>query len=439
MSDTIELVGQQLEAVEAVKTWHSNDGRAQTFRLFGYAGTGKTTVARELVSALGLDGKARYAAFTGKAAHVLASKGCHGAQTIHSLIYHPVEKARERLNELYLQRNDATDPAEQLRLDQAIEAEQREIDSPGWIVNPTSELLDADLLVLDEVSMVDSTMALDLLDFGVPTLVLGDPAQLPPIDGTGYFTDAVPDVLLTEIHRSALDSPVTRLATAVREADESDSQLGVPGMDDNSGRWHRRLSPSEALRFEQVIVWRNATRWRLINAMRRAAGHEGFPQAGERIIGLVNDREAGILNGQQLTVRETLGVTGRDDSRVLDIAATTEYGVEVVLRAWAVGFSGTDGETKARRQSSGPFRRPGVVAATFAHAITVHKAQGSQWGKVLVVDETAGLRSITGRNAQENGAGPDEARAEATTMAKRWMYTAITRASDQVILTANIR
>ena len=287
--------------------------------------------------------------------------------------------------------------------------------------------------------MVDSTMALDLLDFGVPTLVLGDPAQLPPIDGTGYFIDAVPDVLLTEIHRSALDSPVTRLATAVRESTGSDPQLGVPGMDGDSGRWSRRLTPVEAMRFDQVIVWRNATRWRLINTMRRTAGHEGFPQPGERIIGLVNDREAGILNGQQLTVRETLGVTGRDDSRVLDIAVTTEYGVEMVLRAWAVGFTGTDGETKARRQSSGPFRRPGVVAATFAHAITVHKAQGSQWGKVLVVDETAGLRSITGRNAQSNGAGPEQAHAEAALMAKRWMYTAITRASNQIILTPDVR
>ena len=436
---SIELADQQLGAVEAVRTWHSNDNRAQTFRLFGYAGTGKTTVARELVSAMGLTGRTKYAAFTGKAAHVLASKGCDGAQTIHSLIYHPVEKARERLNELQLARNDATDPTEQSRLDQEIAAEQHEIDSPGWIVNPTSELLDAKLLVLDEVSMVDSTMALDLLDFDVPTLVLGDPAQLPPIDGTGYFTEAVPDVLLTDIHRSALHSPVTRLATAVRESDSTDNQLGVPGMDDNSGRWHRRLTATEAMRFDQVIVWRNATRWRLINAIRRTAGHSGFPQPGERIIGLVNDREAGILNGQQLTVRETLGVTGRDDSRVLDIAVTTEYGVEMVLRAWAVGFSGTDGETKARRQSSGPFRRPGVVAATFAHAITVHKAQGSQWGKVLVVDETPGLRSITGRSAQANGAGPDEALAEAALMARRWMYTAVTRASDQVILTADVR
>jgi exodeoxyribonuclease V len=436
----IELAGQQLEAVDLVRAWHEDETRAQVFRLFGYAGTGKTTVAREMVAALGLTGKARYAAFTGKAAHVLSSKGCYGAQTIHSLIYHPVEKAREHLRELQLARNDATDPVEQRRLDDEIEAEQREIDSPGWIVNVESELAHAPLLVLDEVSMVSDDMALDLLDFDVPILVLGDPAQLPPIDGTGYFIDAQPDMLLTDIHRSALDSPVTRLATAVRGADGSDVELGVPGMDDNSGRWPYRLTPVEALRFDQVIVWRNATRWRIINAMRRVTGAAGnYPQPGERIIGLVNDREAGILNGQQLTVRETLGVTGRDNTRVLDIAATTDEGVDVVLRAWLVGFSGTDGETIARRQSSGPFRRPGVVAATFAHAITVHKAQGSQWGKVLVVDETPGLRSITAKDHQRRGAGPDVVRREANLMAKRWLYTAITRASDQVILTPDVR
>jgi exodeoxyribonuclease-5 len=434
----IELAGQQLEAVERVRSWLKAD-ETQTFRLFGYAGTGKTTVAREIVSALGLVGRTRYAAFTGKAAHVLASKGCDGAQTIHSLIYQPVEKAREHLRELQLARNAALDPVEQARLDAEIEAEQREIDSPGWIVNTGSELERAALLVLDEVSMVDDTMALDLLDFGVPTLVLGDPAQLPPIDGTGYFIDAEPDMLLTDIHRSALDSPVTRLATAVRSADGHDVDLGVPGMDGNSGRWPYRLTPVEALRFDQVICWRNATRWRVINAMRRAAGHAGYPQPGERIIGLVNDREAGILNGQQLTVRQTFGETGRDNTRILDIAATTESGLDVELRAWSVGFTGTDGELSARRQSSGPFRRPGVVAATYAHAVTVHKAQGSQWDKVLVVDETPGLRSITAKDHLSRGAGTDYARREANLMAKRWLYTAITRAAKQVILTVDVR
>jgi exodeoxyribonuclease-5 len=450
---TVTLAGQQLEAVDLVKSWHKDETRAQVFRLFGYAGTGKTTLARYLVDALGLNGRTRFATFTGKAAHVLTSSGCN-AQTIHSLIYQPVQKAREHLHSLQARRQASTDPVEQRELDDQIAIETVELDQPGWIVNSASELRHADLLVLDEVSMVDDEMARDLLDFDVPTLVLGDPAQLPPISGAGYFVNSDPDLLLTEIHRSALDSPVTRLATAVREADGT-ATLGVPGMDGDSGRWHRALTAAEALRFDQVICWRNKTRWQIIDSMRSHAGYSGRdPQPGEQIIGLVNDRESNVLNGEQFTVLDvqdtsrsgSIFSTGKsravgslDESRVLDLMVRPDNGPPMKLRTWAVGFTGEKGEIAAKRASSGRFRVRGIAAATFAHAVTVHKAQGSQWNKVLVVDETPGLRSITGRNAQADGAGPEQAHAEAGLMAKRWLYTAITRAREQVILTADVR
>ena len=62
------------------------------FRLFGYAGTGKTTLARHIAE--GVEGEVKYAAFTGKAALVMRNKGCDGASTIHSLIYRARETAR---------------------------------------------------------------------------------------------------------------------------------------------------------------------------------------------------------------------------------------------------------------------------------------------------------------------------------------------------------
>src|SRR5499427_10588643 len=84
---------QQDAALKAVADWlKAKPGRGNTpliFRLFGYAGTGKTTLAKHF--AAGVDGKVLFAAFTGKAAQVMRSKGCQGASTIHSLIY----KARE--------------------------------------------------------------------------------------------------------------------------------------------------------------------------------------------------------------------------------------------------------------------------------------------------------------------------------------------------------
>ena len=81
-------------ALTAASNWlKATRGRASIFRLFGYAGTGKTTLAKHLAE--GVDGKVLFAAFTGKAACVMRSKGCPGAATIHSLIYRARESGEE--------------------------------------------------------------------------------------------------------------------------------------------------------------------------------------------------------------------------------------------------------------------------------------------------------------------------------------------------------
>src|SRR6266436_251571 len=172
-------------ALTAVADWFKakpgKGGTPAIFRLFGYAGTGKTTLAKHIAD--GIDGKVLFAAFTGKAACVMRSKGCHSASTIHSLIY----KARETGEEM---------PSFEL-----------------WDDAPASK---AKLIIIDECSMVDAELARDLMSFGVPLLVLGDPAQLPPIQGGGFFTGTEPDAMLTEVHRQAQDDPIVRLSMMIR-------------------------------------------------------------------------------------------------------------------------------------------------------------------------------------------------------------------------------
>src|SRR6201995_3470482 len=182
---------QQDAALKAVAEWlKAKPGRGQTplvFRLFGYAGTGKTTLARHIAE--NVDGKVLFAAFTGKAALVMRSKGCERASTIHSLIY----KTRESGEEV---------PSFDL-----------------WDEAPASK---AALIVIDECSMVDAELGRDLMSFGVPVLVLGDPAQLPPVQGGGFFTEVEPDVMLTEVHRQAEDNPIIRLSMDIRDGRELD-------------------------------------------------------------------------------------------------------------------------------------------------------------------------------------------------------------------------
>src|SRR5262249_12922603 len=249
----------QDDALKAVAAWlKARPGKGDTpqvFRLFGYAGTGKTTLARHV--AQGVDGKVLFAAFTGKAALVMRSKGCERASTIHSLIY----KTRESGEEV---------PSFDL-----------------WDEAPASK---AKLIVVDECSMVDEELGRDLKSFGVPLLVLGDPAQLPPISGGGFFTDAAPDTMLTEVHRQARDNPIIRLSMEGREARQLET--GAPGGAQVVPR--KNLDPQRVTEADQVLVGRNAPRRATTPRMRERRGFsKPLPMGGDKLVCLRNNRRKG--------------------------------------------------------------------------------------------------------------------------------------------------
>ncbi|TIX13650.1 MAG: ATP-binding protein, partial [Mesorhizobium sp.] len=228
----MEFSPQQDEALKAVARW-LKEGRPQIFRLFGYAGTGKTTLARYFAEHV--DGQVQFAAFTGKAAQVLRSKGAVNARTIHSLIYRP--KGEESVSD---------------------EVTGKTSISPTFSLNRQSPIARAKLVVIDECSMVDEQLGRDLMSFGTPILVLGDPAQLPPISGGGFFTEHEPDVLLTEIHRQARDNPIIRLALDVREGREF--MRGDYGSAQVIGK--EDVNQELVLKADQVLVGTNRTRRR---------------------------------------------------------------------------------------------------------------------------------------------------------------------------------
>src|SRR3954465_4161661 len=254
-------------ALTAAANWLKGArGRASIFRLFGYAGTGKTTLVRHIAE--GVDGKVLFAAFTGKAACVMRSKGCHSASTIHSLIYRARESGEET-------------PSFEL-----------------WNDAPASK---AKLIIIDECSMVDAELARDLMSFGVPLLVLGDPAQLPPISGGGFFTDAEPDAMLTEVHRQAQDNPIIRLSMQVREGRRLEpGEYGLTSVVTKDA-----FDPQRALETDQILVGRNNTR-RAYNA--RLRERKGFtdplPLSGDKLVCLRNNRKKGLFNGGLWNVAE---------------------------------------------------------------------------------------------------------------------------------------
>src|SRR4029453_17373579 len=110
--------------------------------------------------------------------------------------------------------------------------------------------------VIDECSMVDAELGRDLLSFDCPLLVLGDPAQLPPVAGGGFFTEAEPDAMLTEVHRQARGDPIVRLSMEIRAG-----RSLAPGQYGESAIVTRAtLDRERVLQADQVLVGRNVTR-----------------------------------------------------------------------------------------------------------------------------------------------------------------------------------
>lgn len=356
---------EQEDALDAVGAWLSDWAAPQVFRLFGHAGTGKTTLAIHLANQSGR--QVLFGAFTGKAALVMRGKGCTDASTIHSMIYKPIDDE----------------------------------DGGGvrFILDPDSRVAGAGLVIIDECSMVDAELARDLLSFGTKVLVLGDPGQLPPVRGEGFFTAARPNVMLSEIHRQARDNPIIRMAMAVREGKAL--ERGAWGASRVISR--SQLDTPSVTRADQVLVGMNKTRSAYNARMRAIAGFEGLrPQRGDRLVCLRNNRERGLLNGGLWTISSI-----EHDRDQYDIAIDScDDGIAVphiVTKTHQYYFDG-------RAKELPDYARRVFDEFDFGYALTVHKAQGSQWRDVVLFDESGVFRED--RN--------------------RWLYTGITRASETI-------
>jgi len=368
---------QQDEALKAVARW-LKDGRSQLFRLFGYAGTGKTTLARYFAEHV--DGQVQFAAFTGKAAQVLRAKGATNARTIHSLIYRP-------------------------RGEEAVEDETtgKTSMSPTFSLNRQSPIARAKLIIVDECSMVDEQLGRDLMSFGTPILVLGDPAQLPPISGGGFFTEHEPDHLLTEIHRQARDNPIIRLAMDVREGREfSRGDFGaarVIGRDE--------VNQDLVLDADQVLVGTNRTRRRYNQRLRELKGFEAsYPQAGDKLVCLRNDPAKGLLNGSLWKVMTSSRETVKPGINLLVSPEEDDPDRGVAkIKLLKAAFEDPDSEIPWQQKKR-------FDDFDYGYALTVHKAQGSQWDNVVLFDESFAFKDTR----------------------QRWLYTAITRAARQLTI-----
>lgn len=391
----MELTIKQELGLKEILSRYKNGEKYTT--IAGFAGTGKSTLVKFAIAALDVeDTKVAYATYTGKAAEVLRKKGNTGACTLHRLLYDHFPKP-----------------------------------GGGFFRKPKLSL-DVNIVVVDEVSMVPKSMIELLLKHKIYVIFLGDPFQLPQID-KNEANDLLehPHVFLDEIMRQAAESEIIQLTMKIRGKEKIDFIKGnevivMP---------QKELTTGCLTWADQILVATNATRQNINEQVREILGFSGNPQDGERMICLrnywddCNNVGDPLVNGTTGIIKNPFESFRRipkfiqNDRYDLPIIQGDFYadGSEIPFNSvemdkdmimlgkpcvdWRVAYQ--LGKLKDKYGDLVPRE------FAFAYAVTCHKAQGSEWPKVLTIEERFPFDR---------------------TEHARWLYTACTRAEEKLVL-----
>ena len=394
----------QIAADKLIENWFFKSTK-QIFVLAGYAGTGKTTLLKHVVSeTLGLepDQSAAFVTPTGKAATVLIRAGI-AATTLHRLIY------------------------QSMTVEETVEINGKKI-----VVEKLSfrrrDSIDKDikLIVLDEASMVSDDIIEDLANFGVKLLLCGDTAQLPPVEG---FNNCLknPDYTLTTIVRQQLDNPIIKLSEMARSGEyipygRYGGTVAVISKRNFTGERRKH----SLLNADQIICGINKTRAQINDEVRVFNGLGALPQTGDKLICTQNNWETYI--DSELRFNLVNGIIGTAYDTFYDVEKAIgfmqfkpdfleEYCPEALPFDAGIFIDGNyrykRGDYFEKSDESGEL----VGAFTlnrfeYGYCISCHKAQGSEFDDVIVFDESYAFKEDK----------------------NRWLYTAITRAKKKLII-----
>lgn len=363
----------------------------------GYAGTGKSTLVKFIIAALDVEPeKVAYVSFTGKAAEVLRKKGNKNSMTMHRLLFESIPKP-----------------------------------GGGFFHKPKPHL-EYDIVVVDEISMVPKKLIDQLFHHQIYVICLGDPFQLPPVDKDedNHLLDS-PHIFLDEIMRQAQDSEIIQLTMKIREQKPLDFYKGS----------EVQVLPSSALNTgmllwgDQIITATNAKRTSINNQVRTLLRKGPEPEDGDKIICLRNYWENFNESGDPL-VNGTVGLltnSYRDSIKIPRFATQgsniKEFDViygDFIANESIYPMIDVDRQMLLSGEKCCDWRlsyklgklrsRIGdIIPKEFAYgyAITAHKSQGSEWDKILIIEENFPF-------VKEEHA--------------RWLYTAATRASSRLVI-----
>lgn len=353
----------------------------------GFAGSGKTTVVKYIMEALGIDeDEVIEATLTGKASLVLRNKGHKNAMTLHKLLYIP-----------------------------------KKIPDSDEVEFIPRDILERypKLIVVDECSMVSKEIFDLLLSHKIHIIFLGDSFQLPAISESANILDH-PHVTLTEITRQALDSPIIRLSMDIREG----KQLSYGGPKEARIMPRSKVTAGLLLGADICLCGRNDTRHNLNKQIRQLKWKDKYkdePLNGDKLICLKNYWKITDINNEVPLVNGMIGTISKihtTETRLLHPKLTAKFENETgeVFDKTKMNIDYqmlTQHEPRVNNDNWKQFykvQKP--LLFDYAYTITAHKSQGSQWDKVLVFSEIMGTKEEY----------------------YRWLYTSITRSVSKCVV-----
>lgn len=388
------LTPKQEEALRIILNKYHNHEKYVT--VCGYAGVGKSTLVRFAIEALDVDeNRVAYACFCGKAAEVLRRKGNKHAMTLHKLLYDSFPRL-----------------------------------GGGFIRVPKKEL-EYDIVVVDEISLAPKSMIDMLLNHKVFCIFIGDNFQLPQINKNEAHTLLEhADIFLDQIMRQAAESEIIQLTMKIRNGESIDNFKGnevLVGSKQDLVTGHYNWA-------DTIICGTNVTRHNINNQMRKMLGYEGLLCPNEKIIIKRNYWDDCNEDGDAL-VNGTIGIVDNIFESFINIpwhiknerhhipTIMADFTPEVGSSFGTVNF---DKDFLVTEEPCVDWRVSYQVGkmrykigdilprqATYGYCLTAHSAQGSEWDKVLVIEESFPF-------VREEHA--------------RWLYTACTRASEKLVL-----
>ena len=395
----MELNKKQKEGLELAVTRYINKEKITV--IAGYAGTGKSTLVKFIISALkkyDIDPEEDvvYTSFTGKATQVLQKKGNKNVKTLHKLLY-----------DFYPRSN-------------------------GTFFKKPVDYIGYKIVIVDECSMVPKELFNQLLKYPVHIICLGDPGQLPPVDKSDdneLLTN--PHIFLDEIMRQEEQSEIIQLTMKIRAGEELKTFKGkeVQILE------YKDLTSGMLLWADQIICSTNTTRVELNQKIRDLLSKNGNLQDGDKIIclrnywdifsnnlsPLVNGTIGYLKNTKELNIPIPKYITNDRlksiDTINCDFASDDNisiYSNLLIDKKMILENEPTLNFKESFKMSKNEELKDLVpLSFTYAYAITCHKSQGSEWDNVLVIEESFPFDK-------------DEH--------IKWLYTACTRAAKKLVI-----